>query len=467
MSNSDLSKAFATQADLDHQARLSHVVAASIQNWPFKGHSDEQSFLQYALVEVNRLGFRGAYAQACGVRALIVLNEPVTQADHIDLVGQALALGVPASEFVALHQTFAHLGQAGDVWLEEEAELDALHCLRLRESVFEWQPIHGKAHAMVGPQGSLLHLVACDSVGVKGTWVAVDEHVSWLRDYPAWCQTRSGALKKISTATDFQQFIATCCKARLPQREWTPTLSAVFEQMCFGGEIHGKFIKQADYALFDARVFECQQPLALRLSDATVQAQSELWQAVAGIDAFVLKGNTPLIHGALSFNGGWLYQDAKFHFECPGRIELFLPVEQLEFHFNMKIGDVWSQCVARPAAPLKIDCDVDVAVPDGQLQAGKPLWEESRSKPVVVQFMSVLTVGGAVLNADPPVLGELTLKASLNISPQTGELDVLVTLSHSDLVLQSMSVAPALGSVLRSTALCKGGQVQCWSARHG
>jgi hypothetical protein len=467
MINSKLSKAFATLAWLDHRARLAQVIDSSVRSWPFKGHADASSFLDHALTEMNRLGIRSAYAQACCVRALLVITESVEQPDLFGFVTQAMNLGVPSSEFTALHLVFAHLGQAGQVWLEELAEMDVLHCLRLRKPVFQLQSVQGGDCVFLDALDPSCNLVACDRTGMKGTLVPVGEQVSWLQDFPPWCQTRFGVVQQVLSVADFQQFVASCCRANLPESEWKPLRSPVFEQVRFGAEIHGRFIRQADYALFDAREFECQKSIALRLSDSTVQAQSAAWQAVSGIEGFALKGNAPLLDGALSLKGGWHHENAGFCFVCQGTFEVVLPVDQLVFHFHMNLGGVWSQCIAQLAAPLEMNSAIDIAVSEGQLQAGKPLWEVSRSQAIVVQLMPVLTVGGAVINASPIAFGELTLNACLNIDPQTGELDVHLALDQSDLVLHTMSLAPAFGCIMRQTHLGQRAQVQRWSIRHG
>ncbi len=467
MSSSKLSNAFSAQAGLDHQARLLRLIDGCVSSWPFKGFADAHSFLEHALSELHRMGIQGAYAQACGVRALLALGQSLAQGDHVDLVGQALDLNVSPNDFAQLHLTFSHLGLAGQVWLEDEAELDVLDCLRLRQPLFNWQPGQGEVRSLMGSEDSSSVVVACDHLGVKGSFVSVEAHCSWLLEHQAWCESRSGVVKQVSTVADIQEFIAACCQGLLPESECKPMLSAVFEQVRVSAQIHHRFVRQADYALLDARVYECQQPLALCLSDSSVQAQSQAWRAIAGIESFILKGNAPLLNGAWSFKGGWQGRDESLCFAGQGSLELVLPVEQLELHFNVNVGGVWSQCTVRPTASLKMDCDIDFAVPDGQLQAGKPLWEESRSQALVIQCMSVLTVGGAVLNPCPPVLGELALTASLGIDPKTGELDMNISLSHSDLIMQTVSLAPALGSVQRFTPLVKARKLQQWSARHG
>ena len=128
-----------------------------------------------------------------------------------------------------------------------------------------------------------------------------------------------------------------------------------------------------------------------------------------------------------------------------GDMQVRMSANALVWEANLQHQDVLINLSIQLQQDLAIHWSIKEAIQTGQLSLGAPLLVRQHDAPLLLLVNPVVSVGRPVVNARETIAGYLNLQLHAQINPETRQLGLFLTLSHSGLLGCWQSIDPLVG----------------------
>lgn len=427
----DLQAHFNSQARVDHLHRMKVLLTALDFE---RGFSEKPDFIQSISNAVDLLDVQGvthAYSQACALLSLFagkvsIQNtscEKDPQAWVLRCMQQALSAGVPAGAFHSLFESLSGLGRFDQPWPCAQVQINLMDLL-------------AAVHMNNQPAR-----IQCDRTGSVGSDVSIvaDELVNLFR-------TDSGFVHQVFGQFTPDLLIAQVCKDVLPESPLTINVDPVFERCEIGRQNAYGFCSLQRIELIDARIARVDfKQQKLSCSDDEKQRLESAWLESDLLSDFSLHIAKPWLSADLQCCGQWVTDQGVLGFFMRADMQLRAAADGLKWRASLTHNDVPVSLDIQAQRDIHIQWQHSEQKLPGQLPVGEPLWLAEYRVPLYVHVSSVIGVGKPVIRTTNHFAGELVFGLSVLVNPANRQLEVVLTVDHSELVCNWQSVDPLHG----------------------
>lgn len=432
----------------DHVQRIQALLAGLDVKQTYSVSPDYPATVEKTIHDLQTQGIDNAYDQACllfsvfqvGVRLEQLLANVSDQARVLHCIQKAIDQGVPRGAYEHIYTVLAGVGSSRHAWLNIEPETNYLDLLSSR--------------VVENPFMELM----CLHEGVSDPAAVHQFH------HAANCfRTQSGFQHKVFGAHSPQSLLAQVCRDALAEDPRVVSPSALVEHCELGMLTPTGFVPTQQLHLYDAR--QVQLNFMQREFELNAAMQAALQPNL--LDDSCIRMARPCLNADLQFRAGWQQGTAGFEFRLDGDMQVRMPANALVWEANLQHQGVLVNLSVQLPQDMAIHWSIKEAMQVGQLPFGAPLLVRQHEAPLRLLVNSVVCVGKPVVNARQSIAGHLRLKLHAQINPETGQLGLFLTLSHSDLLACWQSIDPLVGWRSGTWQLATELTAAQWDLSHG
>lgn len=430
----DLKHSFDSLAYSDHVHRIQVLLAELDLKQTYSVNPDYPTTVENTIHGLQAQGIDNAYHQACILFSVLMggvrLEQMPANLSALDRVLQcvqkAIHLGAPRGAYEYIHTVLAGTGSCRQAWLSVEPETNCMDLL---------------SHGLV--ENPLVQLM-CLHQGFNDQMLGNQLH----RDANCF-RTQSGFQHKVFGEHSPQSLIAQVCRNALSEDPSVVSLAALVEHCELGMQTPTGFVATQQLQLYDARQVQLNFMQRAFELGAEMQAKAESnWQSAVQpnlLDDSSIRIASPCLNADLQFCAGWQQGIAGFEFRLDGDMQVRMSANALVWEANLQHQDVLINLSIQLQQDLAIHWSIKEAIQTGQLSLGAPLLVRQHDAPLLLLVNPVVSVGRPVVNARETIAGYLNLKLHAQINPETRQLGLFLTLSHSGLLGCWQSIDPLVG----------------------
>ncbi|WP_334118776.1 hypothetical protein [Limnobacter sp.] len=430
----DLKGRFDSLAYSDHVQRIQALLAELDVKQTYSASPDYPVTVEKTIHGLQTQGIDNAYHQACVLFSVLMGGVRLEQMPAIlpvldrvlHCVQKAIHLGAPKGAYEHIHTVLAGTGSCRQAWLNVEPETNCLHLL---------------SHSLV--ENPFVQLM-CLHQGLPGQMVEHQLH----REANCF-RTQSGFQHKVFGEHSPQSLIAQVCRNALAEDPRVVSPTALVEHCELGMLTPTGFVATQQLELYDARQVQLDFTQRTFELNAAMQAKVESnWQSAVQpslLDDSSIRIASPCLNADLQFCAGWQKGAAGFEFRIDAGMHVRMSANALVWEANLQHQGVLVNLGIQLQQDLAIHWSIKETIQTGQLPLGAPLLVRQHDAPLHLLVNPVLCVGKPVLNATELIAGYLGLKLHAQINPETRQLGLFLTLSHSGLMGHWQAIDPLVG----------------------
>ena len=452
----DLKERFSRLAQSDHLSRMSAVLSDLDKSDGYSQQADFETWIAECVSELSEHKLYGAAEQTqalyCVLTAVVGLAELL----------QALRMGNPFQAFVQqrveqsiepvqchanldrIQRLFAGLGRFDEAWLAPICFIEPLATVTSKETTARLS-------------------LACTYDGIVNP-----DHMPSLPAQVNQLRTDSGFQHRVSEKFTAPALIQQVCLQVLPRETRAPSLKPVVAQCSFG-MLHTNGFKVLEHVqLVDTRqlLFKLDRK-QLECSEVDELALRNSWQSNSSLAEPHLILENPLLECTVQLAAAWKRVGQQFQFQVQGDASVAIQSDAIQWHANLIHKGIRMCLAVQPERNASPQWSLSHTLNAGQLPMGTPLLIREYRVPVLVSCIAPLTVGQAVLSTLPGLAGYLQMTLQVQINPDTQCIELVLSLSHSELRCHWQLADPLLGRSSGSWLLLPEARIANWNLTDG
>lgn len=452
----DLKERFSELAQSDHLRRVSAVLVDLDTSHGYSQRADFDTWIAACVSKLSEHGLYGAAEQTqalycvltevCGLTELLqsLHMGNLFQAFVQQCVGQCVDPVQCQASLDRIQHLFAGLGRFDEAWLVPINRIEPLGVVTSKEV---------SAHLCM----------ACTHDGIVNP-----DHLPALPAQVNQLRTDSGFQHRVSAKFTPHALIQRVCLQVLPRGATVPSLKPAVAQCSFG-MFHSNGFKVLQHVeLVDARqlLFKLDRK-QLECTHVDEQALQASWQSVSCLTEPQVLLHKPLLECTVQLLAAWKQVGQQFQFQVQGDASVTIQSDAIQWHANLIHKGVHMDLTVQPEQDAHLQWRLSQSLDEGQLPLETPFLIREHRVPLVVSCTAPLRVGQAVLSTPPGLAGYLQITLQAQINPDTHCIELVLSLSHSELRYHWQLADPLLGRSSGSRLLLPPARIADWNLANG